>query len=145
MPLLRCKLPNIATYITPGYQYVGNVRHRVAHTPRWSKSQPTSKAASAKRRGSQDKFWARLDELEREEALEQEEESEAAPTGGPSSGGAVSAGDGQHLEDSQPLTQRITFQHTRGGDAVAEDVDSKQVMPLYLHGVSCVRSASYKP
>lgn len=130
MPLLRCKLPNIATYITPGYQYVGNVRHRVAHTPRWSKSQPTSKAASAKRRGSQDKFWARLDELEREEALEQEEESEAAPTGGPSSGGAVSAGDGQHLEDSQPLTQRITFQHTRGGDAVAEDVDSKQVMPL---------------
>lgn len=86
-----------------------------------------------KKKGSQDRLWARLDELEREEVREQaEEESKAAPTGGPSNVESVCAGSSHHLEGSQPLTQRITFQHTRGSDVAGEDQDSKQVMLLYV-------------
>ena len=121
------------TYIPPGYRYVGNVRHRVAHTPRWAKSQPGSETASVKKKRSQDRLWARLDELEREEVREEaEEESKAAPAGGPSNVESVCAEGGHHLEVSQPLTQRITFQHTKSSDVAGEDQDSKQVMLLYV-------------
>ena len=134
--LLGFKLPNVATVYmhTPGYQYIGNVRHRVARTPRWAASQTGKKDASDQKGDSQDKLWARLDELGREEVREEvEEEREAAPAGGPSSMEAVCTGDSKHLEDSHPLTQRITFQHTRTRDVVeTEDWDSKQVRLLCM-------------
>lgn len=143
--LIRFKLPNVATgYMhTPGYQYIGNVRHRVARTPRWAASQPGRKDASYQQEDSQDRLWARLEELEREEVREEEEEEvreeeeegerEAAPAGGLSNVEAVCTGDSKHLEDSHPLTQRITFQHTRTRDVVeAEDWDSKQVRLLCM-------------
>ena len=86
-----------------------------------------------KKKHSQDRLWARLDELERDEVREEaEEESKATPTGGPSNVESVCAGDGRHLEVSQPLTQRITFQHTRSSDVAGEDQDGKQVMLFYM-------------
>lgn len=118
---------------TSGYQYIGNVRHRVARTPQWTASQTGKKDASDQKEDSEDRLWARLDELEREEVREEEkEEREAAPAGGPSNVETVCTGGSKHLKDSHPLTQRITFQHTRTRDVEAEDWDSKQVRLLCM-------------
>ena len=105
----------------------------MARTPQWSKSQSAGQAEAAVNKGSQDWLWARLDELEREEVQEEaEEEMKAAHLGGPPDVESACKEHSQPSEDSQPLTQRITFQHTKGTGVTAVDEDSQQVILLYI-------------